>query len=57
MRKFVEILRTHDRLIAAKYLKYSFVNNQMWTRSCLRKVISDVALPIKSPIETIKSQV
>ena len=57
MRKFVEILKTDDRLIAAKCLKYSFVNNQIWTRSCLRKVISDVALPIKSPIGTIKSQV
>ena len=44
MRKFVEILRTDDRLIAAKCLKYSFVNNQMWTRSCLRNIISDVAV-------------
>ena len=44
MRKFVEILKTDDRLIAAKCLKYSFVNNQIWTRSCLRKVISDVAV-------------
>ena len=51
MRKFVEILKIDDRLIAAKCLKYSFVNNQIWPRSCLRKV----ALPIKSPIETIKS--